>query len=167
MDLLIPETGTIVWMLLAVGIVFFILIKWGFPMLTGMVDKRNEFIDKSLSAAKEANERLAGIQQECDELLKSARAEQARIIREATDRRDSIVADAELKARESAGRIVEEARAQIREERDEALRGIRRQVAELSVQVAGKVILKELSGDEAQMAAIDRMIGEIEKKGRK
>ncbi|MCQ2066450.1 MAG: F0F1 ATP synthase subunit B [Bacteroidaceae bacterium] len=167
MDLLIPETGTIIWMLLAAGIVFFILMKWGFPMLTDMVDKRNDYIEKSLKAAKEANDRLAGIQAECDELLRETRQEQARIIKEANERRDGIIAEAETKARESAGKIVEDARSQIREERDEALRGIRRQVAEISVRIAEKVILKELSDRDGQTEMIDRMIDEVEAAERK
>ncbi len=166
MDLLIPETGTVIWMLLAAGIVFFVLVKWGFPMITGMVDKRNDYIDKSLAAAKAANERLAGIQSECDELLKETRAEQARIIKEAMERRDVIVRQAEADARESAGKIVEDARVQIEHERDEALRGLRRQVAEMSVQIAEKVVLKELSDNESQMAMIDRLVSDIDEKRR-
>ena len=161
MDLLIPEVGTLIWMLIAVGIVFFILVKWGFPMITDMVDKRNEFIDKSLDAAKKANERLAGIQTECDELLKETRAEQARILKEATDRRDEIIADAELRAKESGERIISEAREQIRLEKEEALRSLRRQVAEISVEVAEKVVRKQLSSDEEQLSMIDRMIDDI------
>lgn len=162
MDLLTPEAGTIFWMLVAAGIVFFVLIKWGFPIIINMVDKRNEFIEKSLGAAREANERLAGIQQECDVILKETRAEQARIIKEATERRDKIVADAEQQARESAGRIVEDARVQIQLERDEALRGIRREVAEISVQVAEKLIRSNLSEQQNQSDMIDRMIDEVE-----
>ncbi len=166
MDLLIPETGTVIWMLLAAGIVFFVLVKWGFPMITGMVDKRNDYIDKSLSAAKAANEKLAGIQKECDELLKETRAEQARIIKEAMERRDVIVRQAEADARESAGKIVEDARVQIEHERDEALRGLRHQVAEMSVQIAEKVVLKELSDNESQMSMIDRLVSDIDEKKR-
>ena len=161
MDLLIPEVGTIIWMLIAAGIVFFILVKWGFPMITDMVDKRNEYIDKSLDAAKKANERLAGIQTECDELLKEARAEQARILKEATDRRDEIIADAESRAKESGEKIISDAREQIRLEKEEALRSLRRQVAEISVQVAEKVVRKELSTDDEQLSMIDRMIDDV------
>ena len=58
MDLLIPEVGTIIWMLIAAGFVFFILVKWGFPIITRMVDERNEYIDKSLLAAKEAGDTI-------------------------------------------------------------------------------------------------------------
>lgn len=163
LDLLIPETGTVIWMLLAAGIVFFVLIKWGFPMLTGMVDRRNDFIEKSLKSAKEANERLAGIQEECDRLLKETRAEQARIIKDASERRDRIVSDAEAQAREEAGKIVADAREQIRQERDDALRGLRRQVAEMSVQIAEKVLVKELSDEDSQMDMIDRLVDEVNK----
>ena len=170
MDLLIPEVGTIIWMLIAAGIVFFILVKWGFPIITRMVDERNEYIDKSLDAAKKANERLAGIQTECDELLKETecdellketRAEKARILKEATDRRDEIIAEAENRAKESGEKLIADAREQIRLEKEEALRSLRRQVAELSVQVAERVVLKELSTDEDQLLLIDRMIDDV------
>ena len=161
MDLLIPEVGTLIWMLIAAGIVFFILIKWGFPLITDMVDKRNEYIDKSLIAAKKANERLEGIQTECDALLKETRAEQARILKEASDRRDEIIADAESRAKESGEKIIADAREQIRQEKEEALRSLRRQVAEISVQVAEKVLRKELSADDEQLSMIDRMIDDV------
>ena len=146
MDLLIPEVGTLIWMLIAVGIVFFILVKWGFPMITDMVDKRNEYIDKSLDAAKKANERLAGIQNECDELLKETRAEQAR-----------------NRAKESGEKIISDAREQIRQEKEEALRSLRRQVAEISVQVAERVVRKQLDSNEEQLSMIDRMIDDVKK----
>jgi F-type H+-transporting ATPase subunit b len=161
MDLLIPEVGTLIWMLIAAGIVFFILVKWGFPIITDMVDKRNEFIDKSLDAAKQANERLAGIQTECDELLKETRAEKARILKEAADRRDEIIADAENRAKESGEKIIADAREQIRQEKEEALRSLRRQVAEISVQVAERVVRKELSTNDEQLSMIERMIEDV------
>ncbi|MCQ2057168.1 MAG: F0F1 ATP synthase subunit B [Bacteroidaceae bacterium] len=161
MDLLIPEVGTLIWMLIAVGIVFFILVKWGFPMITDMVDKRSDFIDKSLDAAKKAAERLEGIQDECDALLKETRAEKARILKEASDRRDEIIAEAENRAKEAGEKIISDAREQIRQEKEEALRGLRRQVAELSVQVAEKVVMKQLESDEDQLQMIDRLIDDV------
>ena len=161
MDLLIPEVGTLVWMLLAAGIVFFILVKWGFPMITGMVDRRSDYIDKSLDAARKATERLEGIQGECDALLKETRAEKARILKEASDRRDEIIAEAESRAKEAGEKIISDAREQIRQEKEEALRSLRRQVAELSVQVAEKVVLKQLDSDEEQLEMIDRMIEDV------
>lgn len=162
MDLLIPETGTLVWMLLAAGIVFIILAKVGFPMITRMVDKRSDFIDKSVAAAKEANEKLAGIQEECQKLLEETRKEQARIIKEATDRRNEILSEAEARAKESGEKLIADARLQIRQEKEEALRGLRRQVAELSVEVAEKVVSKELSDESSQLSMIDRLLDEVQ-----
>jgi len=161
MDLLIPEVGTLIWMLIAAGIVFFILVKWGFPMITGMVDKRSDYIDKALESAKQAQARLAGIQDECDAILKETRAEKGRILKEAADRRDEIMADAENRAKEASEKIIAEAREQIRQEKEEALRSLRCQVAELSVQVAEKVIVSKLQSDDEQLSLIDRMIDEV------
>lgn len=163
MHLLIPETGTLIWMLIAFGIVAFILVKWGFPLITGMVDKRNDYIDKSLDAARKANERLAGIEKECNDLLKETKAERARILKDASDRREEIVADAQQRAREEGEKIIAEAREQIRQEKEEALRGMRRQVAELSCKVAERVLRNQLSGESQQLDMIDRMIDDAEK----
>lgn len=161
MDLLIPETGTMVWMLIAFLIVFGALIKWGFPAITGMVDKRKEFIDKSLESAKEANARLAGIQQECETLLKETRAERTRILNDAAARRDDIIAEARQKAEEEGAKAMAEAREKILLEKEEAIRGIRRQVAEISVDIAEKVIMSELSGSGSQQELVDRLIDDV------
>ena len=166
MDLLIPEIGTVIWMLLAAGIVFFILVKWGFPVITGMVEKRNDFIDKSLESAKQANAKLAGIQVECEKILEETKAEKARILKDATERRDEIIAVAETAAKESGEKIIAQAREQIQLEKEEVLRSIRSQVAELTVEIAEKVIRKELDGKENQLQMIDRLIDEIDKNSR-
>jgi F-type H+-transporting ATPase subunit b len=126
-----------------------------------MVDKRNEFIDKSLDAAKQANERLAGIQIECDNLLKETNVAKTSILKEAAERRDEIIAEAIIQAREEGEKLISGAREQIRLEKEEALRSLRRQVAELSVEVAEMVVLKELSSSEEQLSMIDRMIDEV------
>ena len=68
---------------------------------------------------------------------------------------------AESRAKESGERIISDAREQIRQEKEEALRSLRRQVAELSVQVAEKVVRKQLDSDEEQLSMIDRMIDDV------
>jgi len=162
MDLLIPETGTVIWMFIAFIILFFALAKWGFPMITGMVDKRQDFIDKSLDAAKEANARLADIQTECQNLLTETRAERARILKEAAERSDEIIAQAKTSAQEEADRIIVQAKEKIRLEREEAVRGIRRQVAELSVDIAEQVLRSELENKDKQYDLVDRLIDSYE-----
>lgn len=150
MSFLVPETGLLFWMLLAFGVVFFVLYKYGFPVITSMIDERKRFIDDALQNAKEANEQLAGIQRRGDELLKSAHDEQARIIRDAVAAREKLLAEAREKAHMESEKILQETRAVIRQEKEDALREIRAQVAELSLAIAEKVMRKELESDRQQ-----------------
>ena len=85
-------------MMLSFGIVFLVLYKYGFPVITSMLDERKRFIDDSLRNAAEANERLARIEQESEAILKSARDEQARLLREAAQTREQLLDDAHRKA---------------------------------------------------------------------
>ena len=133
------------WMLIAFGVVFFILYKYGFPVITSMIDERKKFIDNALHNAKLANEKLAGIEEQSRLILEKANAEQVNILREAVVVRDNIIKEAQEKAEAESARIVATAREQIRQEKEEALREIRAQVAELSLSIAEKVIRKELS----------------------
>ena len=148
-------------MMLAFLVVFFILAKYGFPAITNMVDERNKFIDESLRKAHEAQERLANIEKEADTILQDAREKQAQLLKEATETRDAIVGKAQEKAREEGARLLSEAKAEIEAEKQNAIRGIRAQVAELSVQVAEKVLRQNLSSDANQMNLIDRLLDEV------
>ena len=91
MSLITPDFGLIVWMTLIFGIVFFILAKWGFPMITDSVQKRADRINASIKAAKEAEEKLRNLAAEQSEMIEEARKEQARILKEAAASRDMIV----------------------------------------------------------------------------
>ena len=73
MGLLTPDPGTLFWMVIIFGIVFFILAKYAFPVITGMVDKRKQYIDSSLEAARQANEQLQQVKAESEALLASRR----------------------------------------------------------------------------------------------
>ena len=163
MSLFIPDSGLLFWMLLSFGIVFFVLAKFGFPVITRMVDERKQYIDRSLEAAREANEKLAHIQAEGEAILKQAREEQMLLLKEASDTRDRMVEEAREKARTEGARLIEEAREQIRLEKEAALRDIRRQTAELSVQVAEKIMRNRLTDERGQMELIERMLDEVEK----
>ncbi len=161
MDLLIPSTGLLFWMTITFLVVFFLLWKFGFPVITGMVKERQAFIDDSLRKAHEANERLANIQKEGESILQEAREKQAQILKEATDTRDAIVEKAQGKAHAEAARLLSEAKAEIEAEKQNAIRDIRVQVAELSVQIAEKVVRERLSDDKKQMDLISRLLDEV------
>ena len=161
MELLTPDFGTFFWMLVSFIIVLVILAKFGFPALVNMVNERKQYIDDSLKSAREANEKLSHIKEESESILVEARKEQARILKEAMDTRNKIVNEAKDKAKAEGGRLLEEARKQIQKEKDDTIRDIRKQVAELSVEVAEKVLRKQLSSEVEQNGMIERMLDEV------
>ena len=149
------------WMLVAFGIVFFVLYKFGFPVITSMIDERKKFIDDALRNAKEANEKLQGIEQQGRDLLEKARDEQARILREASDMRKQIIDEAREKAAEESAAMIAEARRVIQQEKEEALLDIRSQVAGLSIAVAEKLLRKELEGGNRQQVYAEELVDEL------
>lgn len=161
MSLITPDFGLLVWMTLIFGIVFFVLAKWGFPMITGSVEKRAARIGDSIKAAKEAEERLRNLAEEQSRMIEEARQEQSRILKEAAASRDSIVEQAKVQAREEASRILDQARTQIAAEKESALRDVRKEIALLSVSVAEKVLKKSLSDADGQSTLVDRLVDEV------
>ena len=163
-SILTPDPGLLFWMLLAFLVVFWVLAKYGFPAIINMVDERNKYIDESLRKAHEAQERLANIEKEGESILQEAREKQAQILKEAAQTRDAIVEQAQEKARAEGARLMDEAKTAIEQEKKAAIADIRAQVAALSVDIAEKVLRKNLKDDKSQMDLIDRMLDEVSAK---
>ena len=85
MSLLMPDTGLLFWMLVIFLVVLAVLAKWGFPVITSMVEKRKDYIDESLRLAKSADEKMANLTKEQARIIGEARAEQNRILKEAAE----------------------------------------------------------------------------------
>ena len=158
MDLLIPSTGLLFWMTIVFLIVLAVLWKWGFPAITKMVKERKDYIDDSLRKAHEANEKLANIQKEGESILQEAREKQAAVLKEATATRDAIIAKAENQAKDRGAQLINDAKAEIEQEKQQAIREIRGQVAELSVKIAEKIIKQQLATDDKQMELINKIL---------
>ena len=112
MGLLTPDPGLLFWMIVTFGVVFFILAKYGFPVVIKMVEDRKTYIDDSLKAAREANEQLANVKLESDKVLAQAREEQGRILSEAAATRDRIIKEAQERARREGQRLMDEMKKQ-------------------------------------------------------
>ncbi|MBR6494424.1 MAG: F0F1 ATP synthase subunit B [Prevotella sp.] len=160
-SILTPDFGLFFWMLVAFLVVFLLLAKFGFPVITNMVEERKNFIDESLRKAHEAQERLANIEKEGESILQEAREKQAQILREAAETRDAIVEQAQEKARTEGARLLDDAKIAIEQEKKAAIADIRSQVATLSVEIAEKVLKQNLKDEQSQMDLIDRMLDEI------
>ena len=161
MGLLTPDPGLMFWMIIVFGVVFFVLAKYGFPVIIGMVEGRKAYIDDTLKAAREANEQLANVKAEGEKVLAQAREEQARILNEASATRDRIIKDAQERAVLEGQRLMDEMKKQIETEKESAIRDIRRQVAVLSVDIAEKIMRSKLADEKEQMELIDRMLDEM------
>ena len=161
MNLMLPDSGLLFWMTIIFAIVFFVLAKFGFPIITGMVEKRNKRISDSLEAARIAEEAIAHLTEEQERIIFETRANQSKLLQEAASERDKMIAQAQDKAREEAQKIMDEARVRIQEEKEAALTEVRQEVAKLSIAIAEKVIRKELSSDASQKALVDKLLDEL------
>ena len=163
MSLLTPDLGLLFWMLLSFLIVFGALAKFGFPMITGMVEKRRAHIEESLRAADEARAKLEGVEQEAQKILGEATKRSSEILSAAVADSQRIVDSAREKAEADATARMEAARNQIEIEKQKALGEMRATVAMLSVNVAEKVLRAQIDTKEEGAALIDRLIDEAER----
>ena len=108
MSLLLPDSGLLFWMLLSFGVVFVVLAKYGFPVITKMVEGRKTYIDQSLEVAREANAQLSKLKEESEALIAAANKEQGRILREAMHERDKIIVEARKQAEAAAQKELDE-----------------------------------------------------------
>ena len=163
MNLVTPDFGLLFWMVVIFGIVFFLLAKFGFPIITSSVEERSAKIEQSLKDADEIQARMEAWKVEQAQMLEQARKEQSAILREATETKARIVADAKAQAREEAEKMIANAKIQIAAEKESALREVRQEVAVLSVQVAEKILRHELSDTGSQRMFIDSLVDEADK----
>lgn len=160
MSLLLPEIGLLFWMLLSFGVVFFIVARWGFPMITRMVEERKEYIDKSLEAADEAHRRLAEVKVQSEALLEETRAQQLLMMRETIKSKEQVLVDAKEIAQRETQKMIEGAQKQIRLEREAAFTEIHNQVIVLAVDIAEKVLRNELKEKDHHIGLINRLLDE-------
>ena len=163
MSLVTPDFGLLVWMTVIFAILFFLLAKFGFPIITRMVDKRSDYISQSLADAREAQQQLSALADEQQRLINDTKREQSRILNEAAATRDAMISEAREQARQEAVGILQQAREDIAAEKESAMRDVRREVAELSVNVAEKILRSRLGNEEAQAELIERFIEEVDK----
>ena len=163
MSLLLPDAGLLFWMLLAFGVVFAVLYKFGFPIITSMIEARKQYIDEALKGAKEANEKIANIEQQCNGLIEEARQRQVEILREATAAREQIIREAREKADAETAKIVADAKREIEQQRQDALNSLREEAAKVAIAVSEKILRKELTSQASQQEYIGKLVDETEK----
>jgi F-type H+-transporting ATPase subunit b len=161
MELLTPSTGLFFWQLIVFVGLFFILAKYAWkPMLAGMKE-RETFIQQALDSAEKAKLEMASLKSDNEKLLKEAREERDRILREARQAAIAINDQAQTEAKRNADRLIEDAKSVIQVEKQAALRDVRAQVALFSLEIAEKLIKKNLSTEPAQKALVEEFIKDL------
>ena len=150
MELLLPGLGLVFWTLLAFIVVFFILKKFAWKPILESLKERETGIATSIASAETMKAEMAALKSENEEVLAQARDERAKIIKEAKDVSDKMIADAKEKARGEFDRIVSEAQAAITQQKNAALIDVKNQVGNMVIEVAEKVLRRELSDKAVQ-----------------
>ena len=148
-----PGLGTFVWMLVSFGILAFILMKWGWPMILKSLKNREEAITASLNEAAKAREEMKSLVAHNEELLREAKMERDEMLRNARLTSEQIVEEARTRAAAEADRIVEAARENINYEKLTAMHELKNQIANLSIEISEKLLRAELS-DKARADAL-------------
>ncbi len=164
MSLVTPDTGLLFWMVIIFGVVFLILAKFGFPVITEMIRKRTESISQSLKMAEEARNELTELSKEQSELLLQAKKEQSRILEDAEKIKASIIEQAKSQAQEEADKVLAKARTEIAAEKESALSDIRKDVAVLSMNITEKILRSEFGSEAVRNDYIDRIMKEFSDK---
>lgn len=158
MELVMPGLGLIFWMMLAFGIVFFILKKFAWPAIIQALKEREVHIEEALRAADIAYEDMKKLKIDNEQLLRDAKEERDTIMADARKIRDKMLEEARLKANAEADIIVESAKERIQNERKAAIVEIKNQIAEISIEVAESILREKLKSFEAQQAYIEKII---------
>ena len=162
MGLLQPEAGVLFWMTLAFAVVFIVLARYGFPVIVRAIEERKAYIDRSLEEARAAERKLRELDAEGQAVRAAAERERGRILREAAETRDALLAEARRRADEEGPRIVAAAREKAEGEREAILQDARHQVALLSIAITEKMLRERLDDEASQTRLAEKMLDEME-----
>jgi F-type H+-transporting ATPase subunit b len=147
---------------LACGIVFFALAKFAFPAISKTLDERADAIEGGLARAENSQAEAAAMLEQYRAQLADARGEAANIRAEAQSEKTAMIESARGEAATAAASVTERAQAQIEAERSQAMASLRRDVSELALTLAGKVVGESLTDDARARASVDRFIADLE-----
>ena len=161
MELVNPGIGLIFWMTVAFGLLLFILGKFVWPPIMRALHERESAIENSLHEAEAARREMETLKFSNEQLLKEAKEERDALMRDAKKVKEKMIEDARVKAAEESERLIESAKERIEHEKMAAIADLKNAVADLSIEIAQKLIQKELSDPAKSRELIEKSIDEI------
>lgn len=161
MELLTPGYGLIFWQIVVFLLLFFLLAKMAWKPILSSLKEREASIQNSLDSAERAKNEMAALRADNERLLKEAREERDKILRDAREAANRLHDQAQTDAKKAADRMIEDAKSVIQTEKQAALRDVKEQVAMFSLEVAEKLIRKNLEKDKDQKELVNRFINDL------
>ena len=162
MEKLINEfsIGLFFWQTLLFILLLVLLRKFAWKPILNAVNDREDGIKNALAAAEEAKKEMQNVTADSEKLLKEARAEREAMLKEAREIKDKMIADSKEQAKIEGDKMIKQAQAAIESEKKAAVSDIKNQVAELSVEIAEKVLKEQLSNKDKQLKLVESMLGD-------
>lgn len=164
MELFTPEFGLVFWMFVAFALLFFILAKFAWPFIVNSLEERAEMIDKGVLYAQNAKEQLDNAKAEAEKYVAEAQMKQAEILRDAAKMKSQIIEDAKAAASVEAKKVMDAAKLAIEQARKESELQFRNEVSAFALDIAEKMVRKNMADDKAQTELVDKLLNEVETK---
>ena len=162
MDLITPALGLVVWTVIPFILLMLLLKKFAWKPILSAVKERENSINDALEAADKAKIEMAQLQSDNEKILKEARAERDLIMKEARDMKDKLIGEAKTEASNEAEKLIESAKRSIEHEKLSAMTELKNEIADLSIQIAEKVLRNELKDKKTQMTLVEKLVKEAE-----
>lgn len=163
MELFTPDFGLVFWMFVAFVILFLVLSKWGWPIILKNIDKRADTIDKGVEYAREAKQQLDSARDDAKKYIEEAQQRQAEMLRDAAKMKSQIIEEAKNEASVEAQKVIDAAKVSIEQSRKEAELQFKNEVSKFAIEIAEKMVRKQLDSDKAQTELVNKLLDEIEK----
>lgn len=163
MELFTPDFGLIFWMFIAFLLLFLALRKWAWPVIIKSMEDRANLIDKGVEYAQNAKEQLEGARKEAEKYIAEAQKQQAEILRDAAKIKSQIIDEARQQANIEAQKVMDAAKLSIEQSRKEAELQFKNEVSKFSIEIAEKMVRKQMASEKAQVELVDKLLNEIEK----
>ncbi|RSK49430.1 F0F1 ATP synthase subunit B [Hymenobacter rigui] len=161
MQIVTPELGLIFWQLVIFGIVLILLRAFAWKPILASLKERESSIEGALRMADQAKLEMQELKAGNEKLLAEARMERDRILKEATDVSNQLIEQAKNKATEEGSRMIMQAREAIQNEKNSALAEVKNTAAKLSIDIAERILRRELADQPAQQQLVDSYLQEV------
>ncbi len=156
-----PTPGLAIWSLLIFLLFWFIMSRLAFKPIMQGIKTREDDIQSALDEAKKAKEEMASLKSENEALLQQAREERTAMLNDAKEAKNNIIAEAKEKAKADANKIMADAKNEIDNQKKAAIAEVKSKVGLMAIEIAEKVIKKELKSDKEHVDLVNKLVSEV------